>query len=146
MILLRLPFVLLLLIYQSIFLALAQIRTNKVRSILTTIGIVIGVASVTAVIAALTGLKTSVLSQFESIGTNKIFIFPNRAQGARFVPWYRIRFRNEHFEGMLAHCPSVANFTRVMNDRDTVAYGTRVEQNVDVTAIDPSWHTIEART
>src|SRR5436309_15753232 len=93
---LRFPFVLLILIYQSAFLALGQIWSNKVRSILTTIGIVIGVASVTAVIAALTGLKTSVLSEFESFGTNKIFIFPDRG-GKRMVSWQRIRFRNEHF-------------------------------------------------
>ena len=74
---LRLPFALLLLCYQSLILALSQIRTNKVRSILTTIGIVIGIASVTAVIAALTGLKAKVLGAFESFGTNKIFINPD---------------------------------------------------------------------
>ncbi|MHC4088610.1 MAG: hypothetical protein ACYSU5_25900 [Planctomycetota bacterium] len=33
--------------YQSVYLALGQIWANKTRSILTTIGIVIGVASVT---------------------------------------------------------------------------------------------------
>jgi len=42
------------LFWQSAFLALGQIWANKVRAVLTTIGIVIGVASVTAVIAALT--------------------------------------------------------------------------------------------
>ena len=76
MFLVRLPIVMFLLIYQSAFLALSQIWNNKVRSTLTTIGIVIGVASVTAVIAALTGLQANVLSEFESIGTNKIFVFP----------------------------------------------------------------------
>ena len=76
MFLLRLPLSFLIIVYQSAFLALGQIWSNKVRSILTTIGIVIGVASVTGVIAALTGLKTSVLSEFESFGTNKIFILP----------------------------------------------------------------------
>jgi ABC-type antimicrobial peptide transport system permease subunit len=41
----------LLLAYQSAFLALGQIWNNKFRSFLTTIGIVIGVTSVTAVVA-----------------------------------------------------------------------------------------------
>ncbi len=50
MFLIRLPISILLLIFQSAFLALGQIWANKVRSILTTIGIVIGVASVTAVV------------------------------------------------------------------------------------------------
>jgi len=56
---------------------------NKVRAVLTTIGIVIGVASVTAVIAALTGLKENVLAEFESFGTNKIFINPSVPEGRR---------------------------------------------------------------
>ena len=51
------PLTFLIFITQSILLALGQIWTNKARSVLTTIGIIIGVASVTAVIAALTGLK-----------------------------------------------------------------------------------------
>ena len=62
------------LFYQSAYLALGQIWANKTRSILTTLGIIIGVASVTAVIAALSGLKTKVLSQVETLGSNTIFI------------------------------------------------------------------------
>ena len=57
MILLRLPIALFLLVLQSAMLATGQIWSNKTRSVLTTIGIVIGVSSVTAVIAALTGLR-----------------------------------------------------------------------------------------
>ena len=41
-----LPLVCLRLFYQSVYLALSQIWASKLRSILTTIGIVIGVASV----------------------------------------------------------------------------------------------------
>src|SRR5690348_7432523 len=111
MFLLRLPFSLLLIIYQSAFLALGQVWANKVRSFLTTIGIVIGVASVTAVIAALTGLKTSVLTEFESIGANKIYIYPSRPN--RSTAYQRVRFKNEHFDGLQEHCPSVAAFTRM---------------------------------
>src|SRR6478752_1395019 len=109
----RLPFTLFSLAWQSAFLALGQIWANKVRSILTTIGIVIGVASVTAVIAALTGLTTSVLSEFESFGTNKICMYPDYS-GRRNISYQRIKFRNGHFEGLLEHCPSVGAFTRVM--------------------------------
>ncbi|UCF17545.1 MAG: hypothetical protein JSW59_08795, partial [Phycisphaerales bacterium] len=55
------PLLFVALLLQSIRLALGQIWANKMRSTLTTVGIVIGVASVTAVIAALTGLKAKVL-------------------------------------------------------------------------------------
>src|SRR5438874_8504837 len=99
MFLIRLPFSILLIVYQSAFLALGQIWANKVRAILTTIGIVIGVASVTAVIAALTGLKQNVLAEFESFGTNKIFIMPFVGEGRRRpARWSEIRFDPELFD------------------------------------------------
>src|SRR3954469_3990887 len=134
------------LFWQSAFLALGQIWANKLRAILTTVGIVIGVASVTAVIAALTGLKTSVLSEFEGFGTNKIFIFPDRGQ-KRSVSFNRIRFRSEQFEGLLDHCPSLSSYTRLLRSRsDSVSLGSRTEQNVDVLGIDRAWHKIENRS
>jgi putative ABC transport system permease protein len=146
MFLLRLPLSLLLLAYQSAFLALSQIWANKVRSILTTIGIVIGVASVTAVIAALTGLKANVLAEFENMGTNKIFIRPDTG-GNRYLSYQKYRFHNHQLVGLLEHCPSVSAFTRRMRGRvDSVSVGHRTEQNVDVNGIDPAWHKIENRS
>jgi putative ABC transport system permease protein len=149
MALIRLPFVALILVYQSIVLALGQIWANKVRSTLTTIGIVIGIASVTAVIAVLTGLKTSVLSEVESFGANKIFIYPDW-RGARRtnIPWQRIVFRPEHFEGLVEHCPSVAHLTRMNNlwGNSVVSYGGRSEANPECFGIEPSWHQIENRS
>src|SRR5258705_11804564 len=128
--LIRLPFVLLILIYQSVVLALGQIWANKVRSTLTTIGIVIGIASVTAVVAVLTGLRSNVLSEFESFGTNKIFIFPDW-RGARRanIPWQRIMFRPEQFDGLVENCPSVSHLTRMngMGGNNPVSYAGRIE-------------------
>src|SRR5512133_2705229 len=98
------------LLVQSIWLALGQIWANKTRSILTTIGIIIGVASATAVIAALTGLRLYVLESFENIGTNKIYIVPYRPQTGKLKNsngWF-LRFRPEELDGLLEHCPSVA--------------------------------------
>jgi putative ABC transport system permease protein len=143
----RNPLLLAVLIYQSIFLALGQIWNNKLRSILTTIGIVIGVASVTAVIAALTGLKTSVLSEFESFGTNKIFIFPSRPDRGpmRNASFQLIRFRPELFDHMLENCPSVKTFTRVTTLSETIAFNDRREENIPVTGIESSWHEVENR-
>ena len=84
---LRVPVTLFVIAYQSAFLALGQIWTNKLRSFLTTLGIIIGVAAVTAVIAALSGLKKAVLTEFETFGTNKIYILPfwpeGRGRGGR---------------------------------------------------------------
>jgi macrolide transport system ATP-binding/permease protein len=138
----------LLLLYQSIVLALGQIWANKIRSMLTTVGIIIGVASVTAVIAALTGLKQNVLAQFESFGTNKIFVLPYPPVYDRHTHFRRadLRFHPHDFDGMLEHCPSVARFTRLCDYSRTISHGTHIDQNVEITGIEPSWHETENRT
>ena len=87
--LITMPLRLLTLVYQSASLALVQIWANKMRSILTTLGIIIGVASVTAVIAALTGLKAKVITDLESFGANNIYVFPRRPDTGpmRYASW-----------------------------------------------------------
>ncbi len=53
-----------------------SIRGNKARSGLTILGIVIGIASVIALIAIGQGVKKSVTSSIESIGSNLIMVMP----------------------------------------------------------------------
>jgi len=146
-ILLRLPLRFVRLLMQSVRLALAQIWANKMRSLLTTIGIVIGVASVTTVIAVLTGLKGNILSEFEALGTNKIFIVPEKPREGRLrhANWRVIRFTPNQFEDLTAHCPSVDQFTPMASFMDTVATGGRSVEDVSVLGISSSWHKIENR-
>jgi putative ABC transport system permease protein len=145
---LALPLIFLRLFYQSLYLAFSQIWANKTRSVLTTIGIIIGVASVTAVIAALTGLKAKILSQVETLGTNTIFVephVPNRGPMSH-ANWWQIRFRPEQFNDALEHCPSVAVLSRVGGvGRRTVKYGEKSVDNVDIRGIEPAYHQIEHR-
>jgi hypothetical protein len=49
------------LVFQTVFLALGQIWANKVRAMLTTLGIIIGVAAVVSTVAATDGLQKFVL-------------------------------------------------------------------------------------
>ena len=142
----RVPLAFVRLLTRSVFLALGQIWTRKGRSILTTIGIVIGVASVTAVIAAMTGLRANVLADFEAIGVNKIFLVPDAPDHGphRRAHWRTIILRPEHFDGLLEHCPSVSRFTRIGATRAVAQQG---ERSVDVTlfGMEPAWHRIENR-
>ncbi|MHC4116188.1 MAG: ABC transporter permease [Planctomycetota bacterium] len=146
--LLQAPLAFLRLFYQSVYLALGQIWANKTRSILTTIGIVIGVASVTAVIAALTGLKAKILTQVETLGSNTIFISPRRPDTGpmQHANWWSIRFLPEQFDGLLEHCPSVERFGRqTWIGGKTVSHRERSTENVTVRGIEPDCHKIESR-
>ena len=146
--LIRAPMAFVRLSYQSVYLALGQIWANKSRSILTTIGIVIGVASVTAVIAALTGLKAKVLTQVETLGTNSIFIQPRTPKTGplQHASWWSIRFKPEHFDNLLEHCPSVARFGRqTWVGRYTVSHRDKSAESVTVRGVEPACHKIESR-
>ena len=136
------------LLYQSVYLAVGQVWANKTRSILTTIGIVIGVASVTAVIAALTGLKAKILTQVETFGTNTIFVSPRRPDKGPLMhaSWWTIRFLPEQMDGLLEHCPSVAKFSRIGSvGRETVRHRDKSVDYVQIQGIEPAYHEIENR-
>jgi ABC-type antimicrobial peptide transport system permease subunit len=57
-------------------LAIKAIITNKGRSFLTMLGVIIGVSSVVLLTAIGSGLQAYITEQFESLGSNNIIIFP----------------------------------------------------------------------
>ena len=60
--------------------ATTAIRTNKVRSFLTTLGIIIGVASVILLVSIGAGLQGYVTREFEALGSNVLYISPGRVR------------------------------------------------------------------
>lgn len=59
---------------QSVKMAFSNIRNNKMRSFLTMLGIVIGVASVIALITIVSSVTGSVVDQFEALGAGTLTI------------------------------------------------------------------------
>ncbi|MGZ4049598.1 MAG: ABC transporter permease, partial [Bacteroidia bacterium] len=53
-----------------------SLSKNKLRTLLTMLGIIIGVASVIAMLAIGEGSKQNIQSSISSLGTNAIMIFP----------------------------------------------------------------------
>ena len=133
--------------YQSIVLALSQVWANKIRAVLTTLGILIGVGVVTFVIAALTGMKTYVLNEFESFGANKIFVGASWPETGRHAnaSWRIIRLLPEQFDGWETHCPSLEALTRVREMGGTLKRRDQTIENARVTGIEPDWHRVEDR-
>ena len=54
--------------------ALKALRANKMRSALTALGIIIGVAAVIVVVSLVQGLEKSVLQQIEKAGSQTLFV------------------------------------------------------------------------
>ncbi|MBM4171678.1 MAG: ABC transporter permease, partial [Ignavibacteria bacterium] len=61
-------------IFESIKLAFGSIRTSKLRSFLTLIGISVGLFSIIIVMTAISAIQTSVENTFNSIGTNNFVV------------------------------------------------------------------------
>jgi putative ABC transport system permease protein len=72
--------------------ALVSIRSHRMRSFLTTLGVIIGVASVICVVSLLQGLKRSVMNEFQGIGGNTLQITSNTSEEDRLLgKWHKMR-------------------------------------------------------
>ncbi len=61
---------------ESIKTAFVSLKSNKTRSALTMLGIVIGIASVITMVSIGDGTKQLIIGQFSSLGSNNIFVEP----------------------------------------------------------------------
>ncbi len=68
-------------IYESVRIAMRALAANKLRSALTMLGIIIGVAAVIALLSIGRGVEKYVADQFASAGTNLLFIVPGQLTG-----------------------------------------------------------------
>ncbi|MFH1065004.1 MAG: ABC transporter permease [Nanoarchaeota archaeon] len=59
-----------------VMLSVSTFKARKMRSLLTMMGIFIGVALLVTLVSLGRGLEDSIKEQFESLGTDKVFIFP----------------------------------------------------------------------
>ena len=66
---------------QALLEAIESLNGNKMRSGLTVLGIVIGVAAVIAMLAVGNGAQASITGSISSIGTNLLFVFRGSADG-----------------------------------------------------------------
>lgn len=68
---------------ELIILAINSLAANKLRSILTTLGIIIGVFAIILLVSLGTGLQAYITNQISSLGSNLIFVIPGRVGGPR---------------------------------------------------------------
>jgi len=69
--------------FASAFVALESLSSNKLRSALTILGIVIGVGAVIAMLAIGTGAQNTITGSIEGIGTNLLFVISGGSEDVR---------------------------------------------------------------
>ena len=65
---------------QNIRLALGALASNKLRALLTMLGIIIGVAAVITLLSVGKGVESFVVGEFENLGNNLLFVFPGQLE------------------------------------------------------------------
>jgi len=112
------------LIGEIIRVALGALRANKLRSLLTMLGIVIGVAAVIAVVALGTGAQTAVKDRISSLGTTLLTVMPGqqRGMGITFDQSMKLTMDDAKALDDQSRAPSLTAVQPEMNSRLQVQY------------------------
>src|SRR5205809_2476076 len=108
--------------------ALHALRRNVMRSVLTTLGIIIGVAAVIAMMEIGKGSSTAVQQTIASMGANNLLIQPGTASsgGVTFGSGSVITLTPQDADAILRECrPAVRAVAPIVRARTQVVFGNR---------------------
>lgn len=140
---------------ETLRLALDTLRTNKMRSALTILGIVIGVMTVIAISSVINGLNSQVSAMVEDMGTNVLWVFRFPVIGVRptaeMLARKQLTYDDAEALKELPHVVDVVPSLRYQNfnfgaGSVTVKYGRLKSENVSeegVTASDPDVYNLD---
>jgi ABC-type antimicrobial peptide transport system permease subunit len=113
--------------YRIVYTALKALQRNPLRAMLTTLGIVIGVAAVIAMMEIGAGSSSALQQTIASMGANVVMIRPGTAAsgGISFGAGTITTLTPQDYEAILRGCPSVRSAAPVVRARTQVVYGNR---------------------
>jgi len=113
------------LVWENMRMALGSLLTTKLRSILTLLGIMIGVATVIAILTVISGLDGSMKRQIASLGSGVLYVSKYESG----IHTERHREKRKDFEigdaeAIAAQCPSVAAVSAEIQDMGLISRGS----------------------
>lgn len=123
--------------------ALEALQANRLRSFLTILGVIIGVAAVISVVTLAQGVSQSVSQRFASLGTNVITISPGEALsgGARNAVGSAQTLTMADAQA-LAQVAHVVNMSPLLSTAGQVIYGSQ-NWSTGIRGVYPSYQTIQ---
>ncbi len=109
----------------NIRIAFRALRVNRLRSALTMLGIIIGVAAVIAMVAVGSGATARIKAQIQSIGSNIIMVLPGSLTtgGIRLGAGANVSLTEDDARAIAAECPAVSAAAPVVRGGAQVMYG-----------------------
>ena len=132
--------------------ALRALERNKVRTLLTMLGVIIGVAAVIATLAIGQGAKQSVQEQIRSLGSNVIMVYSGGMMGAVRTGTGTVQALSvEDAQAIMKECPSVALASPTVRSQAQVVAGdanwsTTVQGGDENYLVVRDWPIAEGRT
>ncbi len=129
---------------ENISMSVRALSANKLRSVLTMLGIIIGNASVIGIVAVGQGAQEFAVGQFESLGSNLLFVVPGVEQMgplASAAPSNSLVLADA--EAIAREVPAVADVAPQKTERFRVTQADRDTQ-VSVTGTTPSYPTVRS--
>jgi putative ABC transport system permease protein len=132
-------------VFESVRVAIRGLAANKMRSILTMLGIIIGVAAVIALMSIGDGVQASITQQIQSIGSNLIIISPGSANSG-VVKSAAGTAATLTYEDALALedpdlAPAVAGVSPEFGSAGQIVYGNQ-NFNLRITGVTPEYETV----
>ena len=113
--------------YRIVRTSMKALQRNPMRAMLTTLGIVIGVGAVIAMMEIGAGSSAALHKTIASMGANVVLVRPGTAAsgGISFGAGTITTLTPQDYEAILRECPSVGSAAPVVRARTQVVYGNR---------------------
>ncbi|MDP8233134.1 MAG: ABC transporter permease [Candidatus Zophobacter franzmannii] len=124
--------------------AIKSIMKNKMRSLLTSLGIIIGVSSVIVMVAIGEGSQRRIKESFSSMGTNMLMISPNwrKVQSvSKGASGGRNSLTYDDIEELKISCPSLSGVSAIIKSSGQLIGGTG-NWSTSVEGVDPDYFLI----
>lgn len=128
---------------EALKMALLAMTSHRLRTFLTMLGIIIGIASVVSVVALGEGSRQSILKNISSMGTNTIDIRPGHGFGDRRSG--RVRTLTASDADALKNLPFVDSVTPSIGTSVTIRYGNQAK-SASVSGVGPDFFRVRGYT
>ncbi len=122
--------------------ALEQLWSNKLRSMLTVLGIVIAVASTITVVGVIQGFTAYVATFLQGLGTNAMWVWPERPPGEAGKRLGRIDLDVRDMDAITKGCPSLRRVSALIRRPTATIRHGREELTIPLEGVSADWHPI----